>query len=187
MSDPNDPRDLARTLERWRRLPRERPARIVAPGPGQESVWDYPRPPRLERDGRRIRVERGGVVLAETTAAYRVCETSSPPTFYLPPGDVRTDLLEPSAHTTLCEWKGRARYWSVCTPDGVVENAAWSYPEPFPEYAALRDHLAFFPARMDACWVGDARVTSQPGGYYGGWVTPEIVGPFKGEPGTEGW
>ncbi len=181
------PDDRARQGERWRRQARLRPTRIAAPAPGQESVWDYPRPPRLERDARRIRVEHGGSVVAETGRALRVLETSSPPCFYLPPEDVRTELLEASPRTTFCEWKGLASYWTLCLGERRVVDAAWSYPDPEPAYAALRDHLAFFPARVDACWVGAERVTPQPGAYYGGWITSEIVGPFKGEPGTESW
>lgn len=178
-----DPEDRAR----WRALARGRPARIPPAGAGRESVWEYPRPPRIEPDARRVRVEHAGVTVADTRRALRVLETSSPPTFYLPPADVRSGLLEPSAHTTFCEWKGVARHWSLRIGDRLVENAAWSYPDPDPEYAALRDRLAFYPARVDACWVGDARVAAQPGGFYGGWITPEIVGPFKGAPGTEHW
>jgi len=179
--------DLRRRAERWRSAARSRPETVIAPGPGQESVWDYPRPPRLERVARRVRIELSGLVLADTTAALRVCETASPPTYYVPPDAVRRDLLVARPETTLCEWKGLARYWDVSDGERVARAAAWSYPDPFPEYAALVDHLAFFPARVDACFVGDERVRPQPGPYYGGWITDAIVGPFKGEPGTEGW
>lgn len=173
--------------ERWRRIPRARPRHITRPGPGQESVWDYPRPPRLEREARRVRVELAGVVLADTVRAWRVCETASPPTYYVPPDDARMDLLTPSAHTSFCEWKGSARYWALRVGERVVPEAAWSYPRPEPEFAEIRDHLAFYPGRVDACFVGEHRVTPQPGSFYGGWVTPDVVGPFKGEPGSEGW
>jgi uncharacterized protein (DUF427 family) len=159
----------------------------VEPGPGQESVWDYPRPPRIERDGRLVRVEFGGAVVAETRSALRVLETSSPPTFYLPAADVRTDLLEPEAKRTFCEWKGTARYWTLRVGGRTSPAAAWSYPEPDPDFAALRDHFSFFAGRVDACSVDGERVRPQAGDFYGGWVTAEIVGPFKGEPGTEGW
>jgi uncharacterized protein (DUF427 family) len=155
--------------------------------PGQESVWDYPRPPRVEPVRQRIRVEFVGVVIADTGRAYRVIETASPPTYYLPPADIRMECLEPSAHRSVCEWKGQARYWSVRVGDRVVADAAWSYPDPLAGFEAIRDHVAFYPGKMDACYVGDQRVTPQPGGFYGGWITPDIVGPFKGDPGTTHW
>lgn len=176
---------LRREAARWRGAPR--PHRIEPAGPGQESVWDYPRPPRLERDARRVRVEFAGHTVADTTQALRVLETASPPTFYLPPADVDASRLRPLQATSHCEWKGTARYASLAVGDRVSERAAWSYPEPFETYAALRGCWAFFAGRVDACWVGGERVVPQPGGFYGGWITPEIVGPFKGEPGSEGW
>ncbi len=172
---------------RWRSFPRRRPRDPARPGPGQESVWDYPRPPRLERVAKRVRVELAGTLLADSTRALRVCETASPPTYYVPAEDVRMDLLEASPHTSFCEWKGRARYWTVRVGERRVEDVAWSYPTPDAGFAELADHLAFFAGRVDACYVGDERVTPQPGGFYGGWVTADLVGPFKGEPGTEGW
>jgi uncharacterized protein (DUF427 family) len=176
---------IRREVERWRGAPR--PARVPEPGPGQESVWDYPRPPRVEPVAASVRVELAGVTIAETREALRVCETASPPTYYLPPADVRRELLEPASGTSHCEWKGAARYFSVRVGDRLASRAAWCYPRPFPEYAALADHLAFFAGRVDACFVGDERVTPQPGGFYGGWITRNLVGPFKGEPGSEGW
>jgi uncharacterized protein (DUF427 family) len=157
------------------------------PGPGQESVWDYPRPPRIEPTGRRVRVLVDGVVVADTTRALRVLETASPPTFYIPPDDVRLDLLEPEARHTTCEWKGEASYWAVRVGGRVVASVGWSYPRPRPAFEAIRDHLAFYAGRVDEAWVDDERVEPQPGDFYGGWVTSEIVGPFKGEPGTLGW
>jgi len=171
----------------WRRIPRRRPDRVVEPGPGQESVWDYPRPPRVEPARRRVRVELAGAVVAESERALRVCETAGPPVYYVPRADVRGELLVPSRRESLCEWKGRARYWSLRVGERVAEDAAWEYPEPDPDYAVLRDHLAFYPGRMDACWLDDERVAPQPGDFYGGWITADVVGPFKGEPGTEGW
>jgi uncharacterized protein (DUF427 family) len=151
-------------------------------------VWDYPRPPRLEPVPRRVVVEFAGVVLADSGSALRMLETSHPPTYYLPPADVRTDLLVPSHRRgSHCEWKGGARYWHVRVDARVARDAAWSYPDPFDEYAPLAGHLAFYCAAMDACRVGDLVATAQPGGFYGGWVTADLVGPFKGEPGTEGW
>lgn len=177
----------AREREKWRNFPRQRPESIVVPGPRQESVWDYPRPPRVEPVAQRVRVVFAGIVLAETTRALRVCETSSPPAYYLPPDDVKMRYLEASTRTTFCEWKGVASHWSIRVGQRLAKNAAWSYPAPDPGYEAIRDHLAFFPRRMDACYVGEHRVTPQPGLYYGGWITPELVGPFKGAPGTEAW
>jgi uncharacterized protein (DUF427 family) len=172
---------------RWRELERERPAEIAVAGPGQESVWDYPRPPRIEPVARRVRVELAGVVLAASARALRVIETSSPPVYYVPPDDVRRDLLEPTERTTFCEWKGEAHYWTVRVGERVVVDAAWSYPEPDKGFEAIRDFVAFFPGRVGACFVGEERVRAQPGGYYGGWITRDLVGPFKGEPGTERW
>jgi uncharacterized protein (DUF427 family) len=150
-------------------------------------VWDYSRPPRVERVERHVRVEFGGVVIAETNWAHRVLETASPPTYYLPPEGVGMAYLEPSSRTTMCEWKGQARYWNVRVGERVARNAAWSYPQPWPGYEEIQDCIAFYPGRMDACTLDDQRVVPQPGEFYGGWITPEIVGPFKGEPGTEGW
>ena len=160
--------------------------RPVPPGPGQESAWDYPRPPRLERSTSRVRVALDGVTVADTTGAWRVLETSHPPVFYVPPGDVDARLLEPSAHTSFCEFKGVARYWSVRVGDHVEVDVGWSYPDPTPAFEPIRDHLAFYPARLD-CEVDGERVEPQPGSFYGGWVTSKVVGPFKGEPGTLGW
>jgi uncharacterized protein (DUF427 family) len=173
--------------EKWRNFPRVRPANIVQPGPGQESVWDYPRPPRVEPVALRVRVEFGGRIIAETGRALRVCETSSPPAYYLPPTDVDLDCLLSSQRTSFCEWKGVAHYWTVRNGARIAKDAAWSYPDPGPGYEEIRDYVSFCPSRMDSCYVGDARVTPQPGFYYGGWVTPDLVGPFKGVPGSETW
>lgn len=150
-------------------------------------MWDYPRPPRVEPDERWVTVRHGEVVVARTRAALRVLETASPPAFYLPPDDVRTDLLEEAPGHSLCEWKGEARYWSLQTPGGeLLERVAWSYADPLPGFEAIRERLSFFPARIE-CRVGGERVRPQPGGFYGGWITSEIVGPVKGEPGTGHW
>ncbi len=170
----------------WAHSGRQRPAFAVSPGPGQESVWDYPRPPRVVPDAREVIVRLGTVAIARTRRAVRVLETASPPTFYLPLADVRAEFLEPAAGTSWCEWKGEARYWSVVTPSGRVDGVAWSYPDPRAPFTALRDHLAFYPARIE-CSVDGERVRPQPGRFYGGWITNEVVGPFKGEPGTGGW
>jgi uncharacterized protein (DUF427 family) len=170
----------------WRWHGRERPPFATPPRDGEESVWDYPRPPRLVADAREVVVRAGDAELARTTRALRVLETASPPTFYLPRADVRAEHLERASGTSWCEWKGAATYWDVVLDGRRLERVAWSYEDPTPAFAALRGHVSFYPARV-ACFVGGVRVASQPGGFYGGWVTPEVVGPFKGEPGTEGW
>lgn len=157
------------------------------PGPDQESVWDYPRPPALERDERLVEVRFAGELIASTTRAYRVLETSHPPGYYLPAEDVRSDLLVAEPGSSMCEWKGRAAYWSVRVGDRVAANAAWSYPDPTPPFRAIADHLSFYPGRVDEATVGGELVRAQAGDFYGGWILDEIVGPFKGEPGTWGW
>lgn len=159
----------------------------VEPGPGQESVWDYPRPPRLERTDSRLRVEHAGAVIAESTRGWRVLETSQPPAYYLPPGDVAMDLVRPSAHRTFCEWKGQAAYYDVVVGDVVVPRAAWCYPSPTEAFAPIRDHLAFHPQHLDGCFVDGEKVEPNEGSFYGGWITSKVVGPFKGGPGTAGW
>lgn len=163
-----------------------RPQRIE-PGPGQESVWDYPRPPRLERTDRVLRIEHRGRVVAETTRGWRVLETSQPPAYYLPPDDVDLSLLEPSRTHTHCEWKGTASYLDLVVDGTRVRDAAWSYPNPTQHFAEIRDHLAFYPQRVDACFVDGEQVAANEGDFYGGWVTSWVVGPFKGGPGTLGW
>jgi len=162
-----------------------RPTRIE-PGPGQESVWDYPRPPALLPAGARIRVVHGGDVVADSTAALRVLETSQPPAYYVPRSDV-TARLTPSATRTLCEWKGVASYWDVHAGGTVVADAAWSYESPTEPFAGIAGHLAFYAQRLDECWVDDERVAPNPGSFYGGWITSRVVGPFKGAAGTLGW
>jgi uncharacterized protein (DUF427 family) len=166
-------------------VPRSLP--IVVPGPEQESVWDYPRPPRVAPDGRRVRIEVAAVIVAESTRAVRVLETAGAPCWYLPTGDVQMDLLRRSAGTTVCEWKGIANYLDVVVGDREGLRAAWTYAAPKPGYEVLRDRIAFYAGRVDAAWVDDERVMPQAGQFYGGWITSEIVGPFKGERGTEGW
>jgi uncharacterized protein (DUF427 family) len=155
----------------------------------QESVWDYPRPPRVEPASRRVRVELGGATIADSVGTVRVLETSHPPVYYVPPGDVADGALRPSGgSSTFCEWKGRATYYDVVGGDGAAaERAAWTYLDASPGFEAIRGWVAFYPARMDACFVDDERVEAQAGDFYGGWITSEIVGPFKGSPGTRGW
>ena len=152
-----------------------------------ESVWDYPRPPRVEPSTRRIRVVLGDVTVADTTRAFRVLETSHPPGYYIPPGDVLNEYLRPSRRRTFCEFKGQASYYDLVVDKRVVRDAAWYYPDPAPGYEVIRDHLAFYPGRVDACFVDEEQVAAQEGDFYGGWRTADIVGPFKGGPGTAGW
>ena len=159
----------------------------IEPGPGQESVWDYPRPPRVERVTERLRVVVDGDVLAETTVGLRILETAGAPVYYFPPSDVDAARLVASRHTSFCEWKGEAGYVSYEHAGRRIDNVGWRYAEPSPGYALIRNYVAFYAARVDEAWVGDERATPQPGNFYGGWVTKRIVGPFKGGPGTSGW
>ncbi|MEJ7798102.1 MAG: DUF427 domain-containing protein [Solirubrobacteraceae bacterium] len=152
-----------------------------------ESVWDYPRPPALEPCTRRVRIELGGRVIADSCDALRILETSHPPTIYVPPADIAADCLKPAGGRSFCEWKGIATYFDIVAGDRREPAAGWTYPDPVPSYAALRDHVAVYPGRMDACWLDDERVRSQDGDFYGGWITDDIVGPFKGAAGTSGW
>ncbi|MGL5096983.1 MAG: DUF427 domain-containing protein [Planctomycetia bacterium] len=157
------------------------------PADGRESVWDYPRPPRLVSTPKRIIVRFGGEVVADTTAALRILETSHPPVYYLPPSDVRPGFLRRATGSSFCEWKGGAVYFDVTAGGKTAAKAAWSYPDPVARYAALKDHVAFYAGPMDECTVDGEVVTPQPGGFYGGWITKDLVGPFKGAPGTVGW
>jgi uncharacterized protein (DUF427 family) len=160
-----------------------RTRRRIEPGPGQESVWDYPRPPRLERSTRHVRVMTSGdVVVADSRAAWRVLETSHPPVFYVPRADVADGVLTPTGRTSYCEFKGLAAYWTVLD----LPDAAWSYPDPSPGYGPMAGAVAFYPSRL-TCTVDGEAVRPQAGGFYGGWITEDVVGPFKGEPGTLGW
>ena len=163
-----------------------RPDRIE-PGPGQESVWDYPRPPRLEPTSAVVEVTLGGVTVVRTERALRVLETSHPPTYYLPVDDFTSGSLVPAGGQSYCEWKGVAAYFDVVAGPAVAERAAWGYPHPTSAFESLRDHVAIYPWAMDACTVNGEGVTPQPGNFYGGWITSRVVGPFKGEPGSRGW
>jgi len=171
---------------KWKNTGQRRPPFALEPGPGQESVWDYPRPPRLDSDDREVTVHFGTDLIARTRAAYRLLETAGPPTFYLPPADVDMNFLEARSGHSRCEWKGEASYWSVVASGRRVDAAAWSYEDPFPEFDAIRGYMSFYPALL-SCRVAGAPVQPQPGGVYGGWITPEVVGPFKGEPGSQDW
>jgi uncharacterized protein (DUF427 family) len=152
-----------------------------------ENVWDYPRPPRVEPVPERVRVVVDGVTIADSTRAVRVLETSHPPTYYVPPQDVRVDLLSRGRGRSVCEWKGPATYHSLTVGDRRIEDVAWSYDRPLLGFESIASYLAFYPGRVDEAWVGDERVAAQEGGFYGGWITSRIRGPFKGAPGTLGW
>ena len=159
----------------------------IKPKPGQESVWDYPRPPRLELSDKRIQIVFNGVTIADTNRAYRVLETSHPPVYYLPPEDIENRYLVKENGRSFCEWKGQAGYYTVNINGKVAKNVGWYYPNPTPSFAAIKNHIAFYATLMDVCLVSGETVTPQPGNFYGGWITKDIVGPFKGEPGTMGW
>jgi len=159
----------------------------ITPLPGQESVWDYPRPPRLEQAPQRIQVYFNGVALANTAGAWRVLETSHPPVYYLPPGDIAMDYLHPAPAQSWCEWKGQATYYDVIVVGRTARQSAWTYLRPSRPYAPIAGYIGFYAWAMDQCLVDGEQVTPQPGGFYGGWITNNIVGPFKGEAGTTGW
>ncbi len=158
----------------------------VTPEPGQESVWDYPRPPRVEDCGERVRVVLGDVVIADSVKSKRVLETSHPPVFYIPPADVKMEHLRRTIRKSFCEFKGQATYFTVQVGSLTLENAAWAYLSPTHRFQEITDYLAFYPSAFE-CFVNDERVQAQPGDFYGGWITKNIVGPFKGEPGTLHW
>jgi len=161
--------------------------RRTQPGPGQESVWDYPRPPRVEPSNKRIRVVLNGETIADSTHTYRVLETSHPPAYYIPREDVQMEKFTQTSRRTICEFKGAATYFTIQVGDKVVANAAWSYENPTPRFEPIKDYIALYPGRMDACYVDEEQVQAQEGDFYGGWITSDIVGPFKGGPGTLGW
>jgi uncharacterized protein (DUF427 family) len=156
-------------------------------GPGQESVWDYPRPPRLEPTAHRLRIIHAGHTLLDSRRGLRLLETSHPPSYYIPPGDIDMARLRPGSGGSFCEWKGHAVYWDVIGDGAPLLAVGWSYPRPTPAYAALRDHIAFYAAPFEAVLVDDERVRPQPGGFYGGWITDNLAGPFKGVEGSRFW
>lgn len=156
-------------------------------GTGQESVWAYPRPPRVEAVPQLLRVVMDGHEIARTQAGYRVLETSHPPVYYFPLDAMRQGTLVPAQGASLCEWKGEAMYFDVVGPKRRAVRAAWAYRSPSPPFAVIAGHVAFYAASMDACYVGDEHVRPQPGGFYGGWITSNLTGPFKGEPGSRHW
>jgi uncharacterized protein (DUF427 family) len=169
----------------WNNTGQSRPDFAIAPGPGQESVWDYPRPPALVDCAQAVEIRAGDVVLARSSRAKRLLETASPPTVYVPADDVALDRLRPAPGSSFCEWKGVASYWGLAdAPD--APPVAWSYEDPTPRFAAIRGWIAFYPGRV-ACFLDGERVRPQEGGFYGGWVTDAIVGPWKGQRGTGHW
>lgn len=156
----------------------------ITPQPGQESVWDYPRPPHLEACPRPIEVIFNRVSIAKTQAAFRVLETSHPPVYYIPPEDIQMQYFTPTSRSSFCEWKGLAGYYSITVGDRMAEQAAWFYPNPTPPFAALQNLIAIYAGPMDACYVDGEAATPQPGEFYGGWVNSWVVGPFKSGPGS---
>ena len=170
----------------WKHTGKRRPDFAIEPGDGQESVWDYPRPPICVEDSRAVIVRFADLIIANTVNAVRVLETASPPTFYIPPSDIQFDALIQTPGSSVCEWKGAATYWSLVIGGSSRKNIGWSYEAPTPRFASIKSYLSFYPGKMD-CTVDGQTVRPQPGGFYGGWVTDEIIGPYKGEPGTGGW
>ncbi len=170
----------------WKNRGQERPSFAEEPKAGQESVWDYPRPPRIVDDRRLVEIFHGNHCIVSTERAKRILETAHPPSFYIPMSDVDLSLLVSARGSSFCEWKGEADYFSVKTPQSSVENCAWTYRNPFAEFSQVRSFFCFYAHLLD-CFVGGERVKPQPGGFYGGWVTSDLAGPFKGEPGSQGW
>jgi uncharacterized protein (DUF427 family) len=187
------PAALLQHARRARLIERESPPaeRIVKPGPGQQSVWDFPRPPRVEEVGKRIRVLAFGTTIADSSRAIRIVETAGAPCYYLPPDDCATEMLVKVSDWTMCEWKGIAFAYDIAYGGLVSRAAAWSYPHPLTDlgagYERIAGYFAFYAARVEACYVGDERVRAQAGGYYGGWVTSDLTGPIKGDPGSGNW
>ena len=181
MSD--TPNWLQQARDQWSNRGESRPSFAVEPGPGQESVWDYPRPPAIRPDTRTIEVSGRTGLIAQADRSVKVCETSHPPTFYLPPEAIVEGALHVVAGSSHCEWKGRAEYVAVT---GTESPVGWRYPSPYPEFEAYAGWVSFYPDRV-SCTVDGETVAPQPGGFYGGWITSDVVGPFKGEPGSGAW
>ncbi len=159
----------------------------ITPQPGQESVWNYPRPAILQDTNKHLKIIVNGIVLAETTKGKRVLETSHPPGYYIPAEDIKLEHLIATSKKSYCEWKGVCEYYDVSVGDKYIHNAAWKYIQPSPNFQSIQEYYSFYPGLMDACYVNDELVIPQAGNFYGGWITSDIVGPFKGEPGTWGW
>ncbi|MEM6893864.1 MAG: DUF427 domain-containing protein [Bacteroidota bacterium] len=181
----NQPNWLQKAREHWNHKGQKRPEFAVEPQPGQRSVWDFPRPPAIEAVDKPVCILYQGETLVQTNDALAVLETASPPTYYVPPKDIKLDLLvQVPNKTSLCEWKGSATYWALAEQPSLA--VAWSYANPFTEFATLKDYLGFYPQHLE-CYVNDERVTPQPGRFYAGWITSDLTGPFKGETGTGHW
>jgi uncharacterized protein (DUF427 family) len=170
----------------WKYYGQKRPPFADSTGPDQESVWDYPRPPRIVSEPRPVRIRYEGIELVATNRAIRILETASAPGVYVPPEDIVNDRLSDNEARTWCEWKGEAHYYDLLARQGIVRGVAWSYPAPSPDFAKIAGYLSFYPGRVE-CYIGEERVRPQPGGFYGGWVTAQVAGPIKGAPGTELW
>ena len=180
------PEWLAAARDQWQWRGTTRPPFAIAPGAGQQSVWDFPRPPRIEPDTREVIIRWGDVEVVRTRRAVRVLETSHPPSFYIPWDDVARRYLQSASGESFCEWKGPASYWTLVDGDRRLPKVAWSYPRPMAGAETLATRVAFYPAELE-CTVDGDRVRPQPGGFYGGWITSELVGPFKGDPGSSLW
>lgn len=160
----------------------------IKPQPGQESVWDYPRPPKLEAVTKHLRVVHQGIQFLDSNQSYRVLETSHPPVYYIPPTDIKMEYFRlVKGRSSFCEFKGMAVYYDLVMGDVIIPQIGWSYPNPSPRFASIKDYIALYASKVDACYVNDEQVQSQQGDFYGGWITQDIVGPFKGGPGTWGW
>lgn len=159
----------------------------IKPGPGEESVWDYPRPPRLEHVAKPVQIIFAGTLVVDAPDCFRVLETSHPPVYYIAPAFIAVGAVRPAPGSSFCEWKGNADYFDVTANGKVAARAAWRYVAPTQAFAAIAGFLAFYAGPMDRCLVAGEAVTPQPGGFYGGWITADIVGPFKGGPGSMGW
>lgn len=176
---------LQKARESWGNTGNQRPSFAVKPKAGQRSVWDFPRPPAIEKVEKKVSVEYQGNVIAESHDALAILETASPPTFYIPRNDVdMSALVEIPGKTSMCEWKGNAKYWTLKSID--ERPVAWSYSNPFPEFEAIKEYMAFYPQLLE-CYVDGKRVKAQASQFYAGWITPDLTGPFKGEQGTEHW
>jgi uncharacterized protein (DUF427 family) len=184
MSDTSSWIQAARDAWQWRGS--NRPDFAELPGPGQISVWDFPRPPQLVPNSREVVVMWGNLEVAHTKRAIMALETAHPPTFYLPWEDVDQNLFQPAGGGSFCEWKGPAKYWSLVDGSRSLVKVAWSYPSPLPGAELIKDCVALYANSLQ-CTVGGQPVAPQPGGFYGGWITSELVGPFKGSPGSSGW
>ena len=172
-------------IDRWSKS--NKPKEVVIPKIGQESVWNYPRPPRIEPISDILIIENNQVEIVNSQNALKVMETASPPTYYIPTADIKIEYFQKNSKSSYCEWKGKASYYDFLSDGTIIQSVGWYYNKPKSKYASLKDHVAFYASKFDQCTVGEMKVTSQKGDFYGGWITDNIVGPFKGDPGTLGW